>query len=275
MQCLFAFAIAAQSSSPASAFLNVIWNVVGGIATIWITAAYVFLGRRMKRRRLVSIFGPDVVKPGAFNVVYGVFTLDPVTDGTGKTVRWPYRKPGVPEIRVSIDEPVSGCELRATKYLAERIGVASGVNVSIRSDADVASRLDLSCVALGGLTNLKTRDAIGNGANDLARIEANGIFSVATGQMLTPPAQGFDYGLIMKIRPVQFPNRIWLVCAGIGEWGTSGAAYYLAYKFGKIFKVFHEASFAIVVKVRGGQDESAIPVHWLPENTSIQLQQTK
>jgi len=31
--------------------------------------------------------------------------------------------------------------------------------------------------------------------------------------------------------PADFPNHSWIVCAGLGEWGTSGTAWYLAHRW--------------------------------------------
>lgn len=77
------------------------------------------------------------------------------------------------------------------------------------------------------------------------------------GVMTGPPDQTFDYGLILKTHPVQFPNRTWLMCAGFGEWGTSGASWYLANQWETIRKQVKSRPFAAVVRVRHGQDESA------------------
>jgi len=66
--------------------------------------------------------------------------------------------------------------------------------------------------------------------------------------------------LILKIHPRQFPERTWLVCAGIGEWGSSGAAWYLAYRWREIYKYAKNSPFAIIVRVKDKQDESTEPV---------------
>jgi hypothetical protein len=82
-------------------------------------------------------------------------------------------------------------------------------------------------VPFGGLeSNFKSRDCQVNPGNRLAR------FDQQVTQFLDPNTKNalggcsdpnFDYGLILKVRPTQFPNRAWLMCAGFGEWGTSGA----------------------------------------------------
>ena len=63
--------------------------------------------------------------------------------------------------------------------------------------------------------------------------------------------------MILKVRPTQCPNRVWISCAGFTEHGTSGAAYFLASKWNQIWSEAGGDPFIIVVKVRTGQDQSA------------------
>jgi hypothetical protein len=65
-----------------------------------------------------------------------------------------------------------------------------------------------------------------------------------------------DYGLVLKIPNLRFPNHFFFVCAGLGEWGTSGASWYLASKWKQLHKEFGDA-FGVVVEVEIGSDESA------------------
>lgn len=65
-----------------------------------------------------------------------------------------------------------------------------------------------------------------------------------------------DYGMILKIPNLRFPDRFFFVCACLGEWGTSGASWYLATKWRDLLSEFKEA-FGIVVEVDLGSDQSA------------------
>lgn len=51
------------------------------------------------------------------------------------------------------------------------------------------------------------------------------------------------------------------VCAGMGEWGSSGSAYYLFTNWEPIFKKNTEKEFIKIIEVEGGSDESAIEVY--------------
>jgi len=62
--------------------------------------------------------------------------------------------------------------------------------------------------------------------------------------------------MVLKVTNQRFPGCFFFVCAGLGEWGTSGAAWYLATKWRDLQKEFGNA-FGIVVEVELRSDESA------------------
>ena len=179
----------------------------------------------------------------------------------------PYTKPGGdPNLGFSISQPVSISEVRAANYLASAIGKYAGTTPSLRSDLDVIANLDLDFISLGGPgSNLKTADCQLNAGNRLAAIDLiNSQFVTPVGgQSLVTFDPGFEYGVILKVHPTQFPTRVWLICAGIGEWGTSGSAWFLAHKWTQIRKEARNKPFATIVRVRPGQDESAESVRTL------------
>lgn len=234
---------------------QVLWNVVGGAVTAGLFEAYVRGRRWLTGRKYRAIFGTDV-GTADFHLVYGLLTLKPLAPPD----QFPYRKPGVDNAGLSIVAPVSVCELRAAKYLSESIAVNGFSPPRVLSDLDVASRLDLSFVSFGGpLSNFKTRDAL-DCNNSFVAIEDAQFRRKSTGESLVTIESGFDYGLILKTHPSQFPGRTWIVCAGLGEWGSSGSAWYLGKKWSELQAFAKSGDFAVIVKVRPGQDEYAEPV---------------
>jgi hypothetical protein len=204
--------------------------------------------------RFKQIFGSGVAS-SRLVLVYAELEL------TGARSPYPYRKPGGrPNVCLSITRPVSICEVRAANYLAGAIGGATSSTPSVRSDFEVRAELDLDFVSFGSpFSNFKSDDCQSNVGNKLARIDEGGsITRVEDDRPLVDEYElGFDYGLILKVRPIQFPNRVWLMCAGRGEWGNLGAAWFLSNKWGEIRKLARSKPFAIVVRVRPGQDQSA------------------
>lgn len=241
---------------------NVLGGIIAGLITVGILELYRKLCFLLRRRKFARVFGEDVLEGTNFHLVYAQLGLRKVTNEKGEVVTHPYIKPGEESSGAgfSIERAISSCEVRAAKYLAEIIGTKSTQTPILSSDYDVRGRLDISFVSFGGLSsNYKTKDAIQNKGNQLIRLNANFI-SAKSRRTVLCREQGFDYGLILKIHPSQFPKRVWLVCAGIGEWGTSGAAWYLAHKWKEIHDYSKQSPFAIIVRVKPKQDESAEPV---------------
>jgi hypothetical protein len=245
---------------------QVILNVIGGAITI----ALIELGKlwydKSVQRRFKRVFGVDPFAISQFHLVYAHLALIKVVDQNGKLIPYPYVKPGE-ETRgtgFSIERPVSSCEVRAAKYLAATIGKEAKLSPVLSSDIETKGKLDVSFAAFGGpLSNYKTRDVIENASNNLLKFDNNIFTSATSGESVVPFERNFDYGLILKIHPAQFPHRNWFVCAGRGEWGTSGAGWYLANKWKEIHKFAGDSTFAIVVRVKRDQDESAEPVFTL------------
>lgn len=245
-----------------------IWlNVFGGVVAGLITLVLVALGKKIiflwNRRKFRRLFGADVLQGPCFHLVYSELGLRPVNDERGNLITHPYVKPGEEDSGAgfSIERPVSSCEVRAAKYLAEVIGARALRAPTLSSDSELRKRLDISFVSFGGpKSNYKTGDAFGNDGNQLIDFDNEKFSSKKSGRIVLSPEKAFDYGLILKIHPAQFPKRVWLVCAGLGEWGTSGAAWYLANKWKEIHHYAKQKPFALIVRVERDKDESGEPV---------------
>jgi len=238
--------------------MEIILGVLSGLITFGVIQLLKYGYSKSVLRKFKAVFGSDIISVNDFHLVYAELSLPP--DIT--TVSHPYKKPGenLP-FRLSIERPISSCEIRAAKYLSETITKEANSGASLSSDIELKSELNTSFIAFGGpMSNLKTRDVIHNKANNLVKFDNVEFTSALTGENALKPKAGYDHGLILKIRPSQFPKRTWFTCAGIGEWGTSGAAWYLAKKWRDIHRFANNAPFAIIVCVRQNQDQFAAPV---------------
>ena len=245
--------------------INIVWNVVGGAITVGIIESFKFAYSKYVYSKFKDIFGKNIISFNEFNLTYAQLFLpqDMLVknkDGTDNT--HPYIKDNLKNnFHFSIQRPISSCEVRAAKYLTETIGKEVKASPLLSSDVDLQGRLDISFVAFGGpRSNYKTRDVIENSANDLLKFNNEKFTTALSGKTVLKTEEGFDYGLILKIHPKQFPKQNWFACAGIDEWGTSGAAWYLAKKWREIHNFAGESPFAIIVRVKPGQDEYAEPV---------------
>jgi hypothetical protein len=110
------------------------------------------------------------------------------------------------------------------------------------------------------MNNGKTLDLFSNDANCLAEYDVSQRIFVwkKDRKPLYSPSSNFDYGIIQKIHPRQFPDRTWITCAGIGEWGTSGSAWLLSKRWKNLaLQVRGQDGFVCVIRVEPKKDQSA------------------
>lgn len=246
-------------------------NVLGGVLTTLVVWWAASLRRRYWRRRFREVFGTDAFVPGQFHMTYAELSLDPAIEASLRAagVFHPYGKSTSPGAVFSISHPISVSEVRAASYVSATIGRESAVTPRLSSDTQLLGELDVSFVAFGGpLSNAKTRDTFLDPA-------VSG-YGVTVGDSFLPPSvrsemsgPGGDIGLVMKIRPEAFGDRVWITCAGQGEWGTSGAAWYLATHWRRLQRDYGDEGFAVVVQVRPGQDQSATAIFQAPTKGMI------
>jgi hypothetical protein len=212
--------------------------------------------------RFKQVFG-DGVGEVTFALIHEELQLRKDMETCVPPGTFPYEKPGSKgpvKFTFSTRRLVPNNQVRSINYLAGAIGISVGSTPSLRSDIETQPLLDLDFVSFGGPeSNLKTMDCQSNRGNRLAYFDqAKDLFlRISDRQPLVPFEKGFDYGLILKVIPAQFPDRVWISCAGRGEWGTSGAAWFLANKWKDLRERAGSKAFAATVRVRGLQDQSA------------------
>src|SRR5213079_1352622 len=52
-----------------------------------------------------------------------------------------------------------------------------------------------------------------------------------------------DHGILVRLRNPHFPTHWLFVCAGLGEWGSSGATRYLFSRWDSLLRQFHDEEF--------------------------------
>ena len=87
------------------------------------------------------------------------------------------------------------------------------------------------------------------------------IVSKESGDSIVMAESKVDYAIILKISPFGNPKRTWLCCSGFGEWGTSGAAWWLSHNWKSIYKKAKNRSFACITRTRVGSDDSTRMLH--------------
>ncbi len=232
-----------------------------------VKATWNFGTKKWRRGRFKRVFGSTASE---YFIAFASLEINPAIQQIARSTdaklgEFPLVKPSRPDLAFKAQKVVSGCELRALSYLGSSLVSNGGMEVKVVADEEISNKLDVDCVSLGAMSNLKTRDVFSNPANRLAEYSYGPSFflSKKDGKALCPIQPGFDYGIILKIHPSQFPGRTWIACAGIGEWGTSGASWFLANKWKEIAKrVKQTEQFVCVFEVMPGQDESARLYHF-------------
>jgi hypothetical protein len=252
---------------------SLLFNVVGGIIVFILTAIYVSVRHRLRAYHLQRLLGFQFKKETDIRIAYGQLLLIPVSDQNGRQITHPYIKPprrGGDTLTqsYSIEHPISECEVRSSTYISTLLGRPGNLHPILVSDTEASSLLDSNFISFGGPgSNYKTADVLASDTNIFIRMSVDG-FSLHTGVKLPFACSGkADHGFILRITPPEFPERAWIVCAGLGEWGTSGSSWFLANKWQELIEKIHPLSylsgimhipdFMAIIKVRPGQDQSA------------------
>lgn len=159
---------------------------------------------------------------------------------------------------------VGGCEVRAASYIVNKLSVYRNMPIAVVDDETAFKNLNRTFVALGSSSSNEITDLVlRESNNEFLEFGQEGpttyfIRDKKSGTRF----EGFkapvkkDYGMVLRLPSLRFAGKYFFVCAGLGEWGTSGASWYLATKWRELRQKFGEA-FGIVVEVELGADESA------------------
>jgi hypothetical protein len=234
-------------------------GIAGGIASRGVWEAGRHALSAAAHWRYAQLFGSDATS-GRLHIVVGALVPPTCQDQAGKPYAFIFSKPGLQNVGFSTSVAIPSCEVRAAKYVAESVAVNTDRVAILTTDADIADKRDLSFVSFGIMSNLKTIQLLENSGNCFAKYHEGLFMAKMSGGVLARPSQENDYGLIVKVHPSNLPDRTWICCGGFGEWGTSGAAWYLTRKWKDIRSKFGRRPFVIIVRVRPASDESAEPI---------------
>lgn len=288
---------------------SIVENIFGGLITSVLVLLIAWLIKRYKSYKIKRILGKDSLDEGIYYLVYPQFELDksyltfqnsstPIdnagTFGTFDIVNPPFTqgyqsgydyKDASPPLdsnyffkhwsskntssRVSIQNAISNCDVRGLSYIISNLMSNLKCKSFINSDFVLQNKRDISMVCIGGST-AEFFDIIDNAG---LREKVN----YYKYEMM--PDLKYDYGFIVKTSPKNSDGRIWLACFGIGEWGTSGAAWFLANKHSELydkiyawtydFNSYPVDPFWAIIKTEIGKDETADLIEFSPSRISL------
>lgn len=236
------------------AFSNIICNIVGGGIVAMLISAYHWTIGKLKCHAFRQVFGDDrddlcIVYPSC-EVPNGITFNKP-----------PSRVPRRNITTVNLTTVNSNANTRSVSHMAYVFGNSSSSLPRISSDIEMDQYMDVSFISVGGLNNYKSLDILENTSNVFLQFDHDCIQSKTSEKCIVKIQGTTDFGLILKIHPSNNPKRTWLCVAGIGEWGTSGASWWLSRHWKTIQKRAKDKPFACITKTRYGSDDSTSLVH--------------
>ena len=232
-------------------------DLLGVVKKLWIW---------FSTRKFKQVFGRDTGEK--YHVIYNIKYVP-----NDKKIVFEKVEPKVPRNNYCGTQnltTVNSCATtRAIGHLVYSFGEKVNKPPIISSDVDTDDKMALSFISIGGLTNLKTCDVLQDKSNhflDFHHIrDKKGTKHFIVHRHSRLPIIEFSscvaYGFIIKIIPEGHPDRTWICCAGFEEWGTSGAAWFLARRWKDICKWAKGKPFAIITKTDYESDESTDFVH--------------
>lgn len=201
------------------------------------------------------IFGAKSVENGQLNI-----TVDTYNDSRPfEPERYIKTFPDQHETKIQgpVDRLTGYCSVRAASYLIDKLSPHFKTGIGALSDEEVAAKWEGTFINLGvSALNIKTDDIKHHMKNTLFKEDIHGIVELKN-QMTFNPDNRHDVGMIFKMKNPHFKNYSLIICAGIGEWGTSGAAWYLSRHWKKLGWRFLNNDFVVILDVLRGSDESA------------------
>jgi hypothetical protein len=162
------------------------------------------------------------------------------------------------------DEIQRYCSTRAAAYIIDGFRDVRGIAVIPISDIESISKWSASFINIGSsVTNVKSDHIKKLPENQWLKEDMNG-YTFSDGWKTGFDVSG-DKGIILKIENPHSPGNSLFVCSGQKEWGTSGAAWFLAKHWKVLSRRFGKKPFLIVVNVSIGSDESAREIKFYGE----------
>lgn len=218
-----------------------------------------------RQRDFSAFFGKDSIKAGNFWIITDVFY-----DSRPPGPRYLKGFPGNQHVVIIGPHGLMGSYMaRTIYYLTSFLSAYCKFPIKIERDEVAHVEWEGTFLALGSsASNIKSKQILEKIENTFVDFAiANNVPVIidkktATAYSLTVSPQ-VDYGLILKLDNNLYKNNSLIVCAGLGEFGTSGASYYLSRHWEDLYKKYKKKPFGVIVKVSDGSDASSVPVAFI------------
>lgn len=216
--------------------------------------------RSISKWRLLKFFGTDAVVGAAFHTVLDPYQHPLPRTGNRYIKRFFGRRNDQPLIG---EDNVLGINaIRVVNYAVSLFSLYRKYDDPLRIslDEDIRDLWNGSFLCFGSSdSNIKSFDIENLHNNNFYSLQFNAqvqrCFNVRGEEFSITNEE--DVGVILRLRNPYHPEHSLFICAGLGEWGTSGSAYFLFHHWEAIYKQVRGHNFCKVIRVRFRSDESA------------------
>ncbi len=224
--------------------VNILLNIAGGIIVVIFDRTVIWAFKKYTGCTFKKIFGKHTAN---FKIIYGELFR------ANDTSQFPFEKPGSGYIfRSSSVIPFS--DSRAASYIAFAFHKFTKKSPILLSDESCNSTINFSYCSVGGRNNNKSTDIIESQLNRFITFGTEAITFKSNDSFNYISNYEIDYCAIIKITE---GSNTKICIAGLGEWGTSGGAWYIANKWRELQKIVNNKDFGAVIQVRTKIDDSA------------------
>jgi hypothetical protein len=236
---------------------GIIGSLIASFMTIGIIESYKYYKLYLYRKRFSNIFG--TYDKDKLNLVIPVLeirsdVIQLMQTSTLPGSQFPLEKYGGAHFKSSKLLPYA--DTISLKYVLDIIATTLGSKSIIMTDEDLQNKLDISLISFGGSSNY-CKYVLNQEDNNFYIFNGNTIVRKKDPVKSFQSDSTYDYGFIIKYRPINFPNKTWIIIAGLGEYGTRGAGWFLSKYWRQLSESFKDAPFGILIRVKQGIDDSA------------------
>lgn len=248
-------------------------HIIFGVLTFAAGFLTNYFRTRLQDKKFRKFFG-GARKRDRIRVVYGQFT-ERVSDKDKANFAFANAqkiyhigKKKVVNIR-RFSEFVGTSTITAVNYITNELLKHKHFPSKVFTDVEAVKNYNYSFISIGGpASNEITESILDRDDNVFFEFEIpdnpspEQLFQLykktAQGKEKLERLNDFDYGIIVRLdNPHEhdsIKNCVYIVCAGLGSHGTSGACYYLANNWKKLYKQLGTKEFGILLKIRKGAE---------------------
>jgi hypothetical protein len=202
----------------------------------------------IENRKFRKFFGPAAYDGENIYAVVDPFSHPSPPHSTRYIKHFLGRKPDLPII--GVNDVLGICVVRIVAYCASAFSEhrKEGRSITIVKDSDAISSWDGTYLAFGSSdSNIRTFEIETLKEQTFYKFDfgPHGYRRITVGNHYFDSGPRQDFGIILKMLNPYSSGHLLFICAGLGEWGTSGAAHFLLGRWPDLYKRHKTSEFAV------------------------------